>query len=81
MTSLSSVDGVIRMYMLHTVAPDAICVSLAFVCMPIADYDVSEVHRQPMTEVALRLKSMLSSGPSSGTSTVGAGEGKCYLPV
>jgi hypothetical protein len=34
-----------------------------------------------MTEVALRLKSMLASGPSSGTVTAGAGEGKYYLPV
>lgn len=34
-------------------------------CM--ADYDVSEVHRQPMTEVALRLKSMLASVRPSET--------------
>jgi HrpA-like RNA helicase len=30
------------------------------------DYEVSEVHRQPMTEVALRLKAMLSSVRSTG---------------
>jgi hypothetical protein len=47
--------------------------------MTIADYDVSEVHRQPMTEVALRLKSMLASVPSSGTAVANTGEGKCYL--
>lgn len=37
------------------------------------DYEVSEVHRQPMTEVALRLKSMLTSinayKPTAGNST------------
>lgn len=31
------------------------------------DYEVSEVHRQPMTEVALRLKSMLTSINASNT--------------
>jgi HrpA-like RNA helicase len=36
------------------------------------DYEVSEVHRQPMTEVALRLKAMLSSVRSTGGAAAAA---------
>jgi HrpA-like RNA helicase len=47
-----------------------------------ADYEVSEVHRQPMTEVALRLKAMLSSVRRTGATIRNAaagGEGTAAL--
>lgn len=42
-------------------------------CM--ADYEVSEVHRQPMTEVALRLKAMLRSVRRTGATIHNAAAG------